>query len=108
MLGIVLIIFIGNYFYKLAHEFNKNRWLFAILGIASYYAGTAIAGFTLGIITAMNGSDFVNTTPRFVLSIIFMPFGLLTCWGFYRILFNQWNKQSMINNNDSLDANLMN
>ena len=33
MLGLLLIYFIGKYFYDLAAEFEKNKWLYAILGV---------------------------------------------------------------------------
>ena len=33
MLGLVLLYWIGKYFYKLAEEYDKSKWGFAILGL---------------------------------------------------------------------------
>jgi len=107
MLGLFLIYFIGKSFYQLAHDYDKSRWGFAILGIVSYYAGTFIGGMILAIIGLIANSNFVETMPHIVLSLIAVPFGLLFCWGFYKILENQWDKPSKSINNDSLDSNIL-
>jgi len=107
MIGLFLIYFIGKKFYELAHDYNKNRWGFAILGIISYYAGTFIAGVLLGIIGLLIESNFVETTPKIILGLIGVPFGLLGSWVFYKLLVSQWNKQVTLKSNDTLDGNLM-
>jgi branched-subunit amino acid ABC-type transport system permease component len=107
MIGLLLIYFIGKAFYQLAHDYDKSRWGFAILGILSYYAGTFIGGVILGLIGALTESNFVETQPSLVLSLICVPFGLLICWIFYKILVSQWNKKATLSNNDSLDSNLV-
>jgi membrane protein implicated in regulation of membrane protease activity len=106
MIGLLLIYFIGKSFYQLAFDYNKHVWGFAILGIVLYYAGTFIGGVVLAIIGLLAGSNFVETIPNILLSLISMPFGLLFCWGSYKFLENQWDKNKMVNNNDSLDSNL--
>jgi hypothetical protein len=106
MIGLLLIYFIGKSFYQLAFDYDKNVWAFAILGVIFYYGGTFIGGFILGIIGAFLGSNFVETIPKIMLSLISMPFGLLVCWGSYKLLENQWDKKKTANNNDSLDSNL--
>jgi len=40
MLTFILLFFIGKYYYELAQDYYKHRWLFGILGIAMYYVGT--------------------------------------------------------------------
>jgi len=37
MFGIILIYWVGKYFYQLAIEFNKSKWGYAVLGLATYY-----------------------------------------------------------------------
>ncbi len=44
MLGLFLLYFIGKIFYQLAEAHNKNKWVFAILGVIAYYAGTFLGG----------------------------------------------------------------
>ena len=39
MLGLFIIVWIGGMFYDLAKKYQKNKWLFAIGGVASYFLG---------------------------------------------------------------------
>lgn len=94
MLGLILIYFIGKAFFDLAGEYNKSEWGFAILGIISYYFGTFIGGIILVMIGTFTGSDFFETSHRIILSLLSMPFGLLVCWIFYRILSSEWKYKS--------------
>jgi hypothetical protein len=108
MLGLFLIYFIGKAFYQLAFEFEKNNWGFAILGIISYYAGTFIGGIILGIIGLLANSDFMETMPNLAINLIALPFGLLACWGFYKILENRWSRPKTVNPSDTLDSTFLN
>lgn len=107
MLGILLIYFIGKAFYDLAQEHNKNKWVFAILGVVSYYGGTIIAGFVFGLLAELDVTDFFIELPEIGLSLFALPFGLLACWAFYKILSNNWSNQSVENVNDALDGDLI-
>jgi len=95
MLGIVFLYFIGKYFYKLAEEFNKNKWLFAILGIAIYYFGTFVGGIVLGILDEFVGIGF-DWDNNLALGIIALPFGLAAAYLFYFLLKKQWQKSIVI------------
>ena len=53
LLGLILISFVGKAFYDLAGLHGKSQWGFAILGIATYYAGIMTAGFAMGIISEL-------------------------------------------------------
>ncbi len=108
MLGLFLLYFIGKAFYQLAFEFEKNNWGFAILGIITFYAGTFIGGIILGIIGLLANSDFMETMPNLALSLLSLPFGLLACWGLYKILENRWSRPKTVQPNDSLDSNILN
>ena len=50
MLGLLLLYWIGKYFYKLAEAYDKSKWGFTILGIVVYYAGIVVLGLILGAI----------------------------------------------------------
>lgn len=95
IIGLVILYFIGKYFYKLAEQFNKNKWLFAVLGIVVYYAGTFIGGIILGILDALIGFDF-DWDNDIALGLIALPFGLATAYLFYFILKKQWEKSFVI------------
>jgi high-affinity Fe2+/Pb2+ permease len=96
MLGILLLYFIGKYFYQLAEDFNKNRWAFAILGIVTYYAGTFIFGLLIGILMAVSGNNSFFEMNDIVLSLIALPFGLLSTWALHATLKKSWRKQKII------------
>ena len=107
MIGIFLIYFIGNSFYKLAEQFQRNKWVFAILGVVSYYAG----GFLFGVIAAiaypiMTG-NFIEDTSSIVWDIVAIPFGIGSCYGLYKLLKYQWSKPEVRPSNDILDADMM-
>lgn len=90
MLGLVLIYWIGKYFYVLAEKYNQNKWLYAILGIVIYYVGQIIFGVVLAIFNEFLdlGIDFDDV----VINLLGIPIGGLACYGFYKILENTWKK----------------
>ncbi|OYU82011.1 MAG: hypothetical protein CFE23_01535 [Flavobacterium sp. BFFFF1] len=95
MLGILFIIFIGKYFYKLAEEFRQNKWLYAILGIVIYYAGTAVAGVILGLMDAFFGLD-IDWDNTILMSIVALPFGIGACVLVYYLLRKKWQREYVI------------
>ncbi|GGG07674.1 hypothetical protein GCM10011344_05310 [Dokdonia pacifica] len=92
MLGILLLYWIGKYFYKLAEEHNKSKWGFAILGIITYYVGTFLFGIILGIVIEQFSPGFVESIDEMLLGIILLPFGILSCYIFYKLLENSWKE----------------
>ena len=92
MLGLVLLYWIGKYFYKLAEEHNKSLWGFAILGVVTYYAGTLIFGFLLGLVAELISPGFFDDFNETLLGFIILPFGLLTCYLLYLYLEKTWKK----------------
>ena len=108
MIGLLLIYYIGKQFYELAGENNKSKWGFAILGIVSYYAGTFIAGIVMALIYEIGMSKSIDDINDVVLGLIALPFGVLACWGLYKVLKSQWSKQSTFSASEEiLDANFI-
>ena len=90
MLGIILIYFIGRQFYKLAENFDKNKWLYAILGVIVYYAvGTLLVVIIMLLDVAVFewGFDWEN---RFGMNLLAIPFGLLADLSLYNLLHKRW------------------
>jgi len=89
MLGILFIYFIGRYFYRLAESHSKNKWLYAVLGVGSYYLATFLVGAAIGIFYM----DY-DTIPisDLTMTLIGLPLGLLLCWLYYQFLANRWSK----------------
>jgi hypothetical protein len=104
MLGLLLLYFLGKKFYELAHEYNRSRWGFAILGVASYYAGVFIAGVGFVLLGAYIGA--FSNLPDIVISLLSIPFGLLAAWLLYRMLERSWINAQESTDSDVLDQNL--
>lgn len=94
MLGLVLLYWIGKYFYKLAEAHNKSKWGYAVLGIASYYIGIVVFSFSVGFISEIVAPGFIETMNELLLSIILIPFGILSCYALYTYLERQWKKEA--------------
>jgi amino acid permease len=108
MVGLILLYFVGKAFYDLAGLSNKSQWLYAILGVGSYYAGLFIGGvlIAIGYELFIGSIDGVNDT---LLSFLALPIGVATCWGFYRILKSRWEgKETAADSAEEvLDAHLI-
>lgn len=92
MLGLLLIFFIGKYFYELAQDFYKHRWLYAIIGIVVYYAAGGIFGVILGVIDMIFTLN-IDWENAFGLNLLGIPIGLAACYGFYIILKKRWQNE---------------
>lgn len=104
MLGLILLYFIGKYFYRLAEEYDKSKWGFAILGVVVYYASTFVAA----ILYYAFGFFDIDTTNRYndlAVSFAALPFGILSCYLLYYFLEKNWKKQKQTNtsNVDGID-----
>ncbi|MEL6650056.1 MAG: hypothetical protein AAFP02_02595 [Bacteroidota bacterium] len=93
MLGLVLLYFIGRYFYYLAEDYGKSKWGFAILGVISYYAGTFLFGITFGIFYEIFGSGSIEDFSDIAIGLMALPFGIATCAGLYYLLKRIWSKE---------------
>lgn len=107
MLGIVLIFIIGGWYVKLAEQFNKNKWLFGILGIVTYYGSGFLIGIALAIAVDVFALDILTDIPPLVLRLYPLPIGLLSCYLLHRYLKHQWSKTDKRNDEKILDADLM-
>lgn len=107
MLALVIIYFIGKWFYKLAEKHQRNKWLFAILGVVVYYAMTILGAIAILLILVELGNDEILDTPDAVAGLLGIPVGLLSMWGFHVILRKNWegnpkNSQSELLDNTEL------
>lgn len=108
MLAILFLYFVGKYYYDLSLEFNKNKWGFSILGIAMYFFGTIAFGFCVGVSNALWDTTTFSDDSGMLIEFIAMPFGILACWGTYRILKKRWTKNSISTDTELLDDQFIN
>ncbi|WP_046759052.1 hypothetical protein [Kordia jejudonensis] len=94
MIAIIILIVVGRQFYELAKKYEQQlAWLYAILGVVSYYAGIIVGGVLLGIILGLFFPEFLEDTPESVLGLLTIPIGIFACWGFYQLLKRNWHKK---------------
>jgi hypothetical protein len=100
MLGLLLIYFLGKWFYNLADKHGKNKWLFAIIGVVTYYGGVIAGGFLIGVFAVFFEWDAIFDLPEVLLGLIALPLGLAAAWGLHTILRKNWEKVVVVD--DSL------
>ena len=103
MLGIVLMYLVGREYYKLAILNQKNAWLYAIVGVVSYYVGVFLGGILVVILYHFISEEAVEEMSELKLEIMAIPFGVLSCYLFYRFLKFSWSKTYAKQDEDILD-----
>ena len=93
MFSILLIYFIGKYFYQLADKYLQSKWLYAVLGVLSYYVGSiVVGGLIVGLfIGFLTDSSFESYSEK-SLGFLLMPFGIGSAYFFHYLLKNRWKK----------------
>jgi hypothetical protein len=109
MVGLILLYFVGKAFYDLAGIHQKSQWLFAILGVGSYYAGLVVGGILLAIGYELFLETSIEEVNSTLVGVLALPMGVLACWGFYRLLKNRWSGKQTFSESpeDVLDASLI-
>ena len=92
MFGVIFIYFIGKYFYSLAKDFQKNHWLYTVLGVVSYYGTTIVFGVVLFVLIDMFNSS-ANSISDTVAGLIGIPFGIGGCYFCYKYLEKKWKSK---------------
>lgn len=88
MLGLILIYWIGKSFYKLAEQYGKSEWGYAILGVIVFYAGQILLGILA--LAFMGFEEALDGSADMALNLFGIVVGGLVCWGFYTFLSNRW------------------
>ncbi|MCL6294403.1 hypothetical protein [Jejuia spongiicola] len=102
MLNIIIICFIGKYYYELTQDYYKNRWIYGILGIVVYYIGAFSGGIVIGITDNLFDIGFNwNSTSNLI--IISLLFGLLFKVLVYGVLYRKWKKAEVVAKNEISD-----
>ncbi len=96
MLGLILLYWIGKYYYRLAEKYRKRKWLFAIIGIVAYYFGTIVIGGVLLVLLL----EFVfhTTVEGFTdmqLGFMAIPFGIGFTYLIYFLLNKKWKSEEI-------------
>ncbi len=103
MLSIILIYFIGKYFHQLASKYLQNKWLYAILGVLSYYIGSiVIGGLIVGLFMEFLMNSSIDNYSNRSFGLMLMPFGIGSACLFHYLLERKW-KKSVVLIKDEID-----
>lgn len=107
MIGILFFYWIWKSFTNLALEYDKNKWTYFFFGLGSYYGGTMIGGFIVGIglgltkgFDAVTDENLVN--PGW--NIFYILIGGLCCYGIYKLLENKGEKERELNEKEGIES----
>ncbi|MEZ4792996.1 MAG: hypothetical protein R2783_05920 [Gelidibacter sp.] len=102
MLEIVIVFLIGKYFYKLAEEFDQSKWLYAVIGVLTYFAGAFIAGVILFFVDLQFDMG-VNWENTLLLTLLVLPFAVATCYLLHYLLKRSWSKSTVVTKDEIQD-----
>jgi hypothetical protein len=109
MIEFVLVYFVGKSFYDLAKEHNRNKWVYAILGVIAYYGGLFIGGIVIALVYELGMDKSIDDINDILLGIMAIPIGVSICWAFYKILKSNWSRSTNRAGLDNiLDADVKN
>ena len=104
MLGLLVLFFIGKAFFNLAKKHHRNKWLFAVLGIAVCYGMIIIGGIIVVLIAVELGNESILNLSDALLGLMGVPIGLLSAWLFYYLLRKNWEGNPKDQNPELLDS----
>ena len=104
MLVLLLIYFIGKAFYNLAIKHDRNKWLFGMIGVVTYYGMTIIGGLVIVFIAISGGNESILELPEYILGLIGVPVGLLSVWLLHYLLRKNWEGNPKDQNSELLDG----
>lgn len=93
MLGIVFLIIMGRFFYKLAEKYNKSKFGYVVLGIVTYYGTSIIYGITYVLIYFMVNPDaHEDDISEAFLNLTGIPIGIGGVYLLYYFLERSWKR----------------
>jgi hypothetical protein len=94
--GYIFLFYVGFYFYRLAENHNKNKWLFGIIGITTYIIGNSIYILFAKFFLEQNVNEFN------LLSVGFKSFatGFMTVFVLFHLLNFIWSRKKRIRKED--------
>lgn len=86
---IVLFVF-GYVFYKLAFNFDKTPWVWALIGAGTYIVTQLLFSFFIGILYGLNVIPEVN---EIVLTLFIVAVSSGAVYLLYRYMKSKWEKE---------------
>lgn len=89
ILGYIFLFYIGFYFYRLAENHNKNKWVFGILGIVSFI----VSYFSYLLFCRFYYSQEVILESLHIISIKSFLSGVIGAILVFQILSRVWSRK---------------
>ncbi|MFY0629409.1 MAG: hypothetical protein JXR05_03450 [Flavobacteriaceae bacterium] len=92
-MGLIFSIIIGSAFYRLATEYKKSKWGYAIVGFIVFYVISYVSFFIIAIIQDKETLEYASSSYIYFLGVI-LPYilGLIIVVILYIFLDNKWGK----------------
>lgn len=110
MIGLLIliacIVSVGSAFYRLAHDYHRSEWPFALLGGGVFIVSQFVFGFIIGFALAATGNgELLSGTFQLALAVIIYAVAGLSCAILYYSLKKNWEKNPKNNseNNSTID-----
>lgn len=102
MLGIILIIFMARQFYNLAADYNKNKWLWAILSIVIFYGVQFIASIIYILAFVRYEEEMQPWSSQYIINLLVsLLTSIAAAYFLYRYLKNKWELEEDMPTNDN-------
>ena len=88
-LGYILLFYIGFYFYRLAENHNKNKWLYGLLGVVLFF----ISLFVSVLLERFFRGDEINEFDIAIISVKSIFIGTLVVFIVFQILDSLWERK---------------
>lgn len=92
----IFLFYVGFYFYRLAENHKKNKWVFAILGLITFFFGNFLYVLYFRL---FNGEDVDELTFPKVGEKSFL-LGFIFAFILFQILSTVWNSKKRKRNNE--------
>lgn len=88
----IFLFYVGFYFYRLAENHKRNKWIYGVLGIVTYIIGANIYPVFLYFIDSEYIDDYDLTSIAFKSFLI----GIISVFVLFQVLSFVWNKKEEI------------
>lgn len=101
ILDLLAIGFIGTLYFRLAKEYEKIAWLFAVLGVLSYYGGVFLSAFLFSIYEAYVNNNLLDESDTLLILAVSLPGGIVCCFVLFQLLKRNWKRKAAAVQEDS-------
>lgn len=92
-IGYIILFYVGFYFYRLAENHKRNKWLFGFIGIAAYFFGIFIYPLYVRLFYSSEIYEFDVSVITLKSSLI----GLLFVFFLFQLFSIIWSRKKKTN-----------